>query len=85
MFEDETISIACPQCGFKNSLLVREIEHTSESHIVCQGCQVGVKVEASEFQNRLNEISKEVETMSLEARRAGKKIQNRIRKGDFQI
>jgi len=61
MFEDETIDIACPKCGFKNSLLVRDIEQHSETHIVCQGCKVGVKVEASEFQHRLNEINDEVE------------------------
>jgi len=85
MFEDETISIACPQCGFKNSLLVREFEQTSETQIVCQGCRVGIKVEASEFQRRLDEISNELETMSLEARQARRRSLNRIRKGDFQI
>jgi hypothetical protein len=82
MFEDETISIACPQCGFKNSLLVRELEHTAETRIACQGCQAGIKVEASEFQQRLNEINDELETMGVEARR---KSLNRTRKGDFQI
>ncbi len=82
MFEDETIDIACPKCGFKNSLLVRELEKTSEAHIVCQGCQVGVKVEAAEFQHRLNEINDEVEAMQAEARQTkGPKP----RKGDFQI
>jgi hypothetical protein len=64
MFEDETISIACPQCGFKNSLLVRQFERTSETRIVCQGCRVGITVEASEFQRRLNQISNELETIS---------------------
>jgi transcription elongation factor Elf1 len=85
MFEDETIGFACPQCGFKNSLLVRQFEQTSETMIVCQGCRVGIKVEASEFQRRLNQISIEVETMSFEARQARTKSLNRIRKGDFQI
>jgi hypothetical protein len=83
MFEDETISIAGPQCGFRNSLLVRELEQTSETRIACQGCRVGIKVE--EFQRRLNQISNELETMSLEARQARRKSLNRIRKGDFQI
>jgi len=82
MFEDETIDIACPKCGFKNSLLVRELEKTSETHIVCQGCQVGVKVEAAEFQHRLNEINDEVEAMEAEARHAKSP---KPRKGDFQI
>jgi hypothetical protein len=85
MFEDETISIACPQCGFKNSLLVRELEQASETRIACQGCRVGIKVDASEFQRRLSQIGNELETMSLEAREARRKSLNRIRKGDFQI
>jgi hypothetical protein len=84
MFEDETIVIACPKCGFKNSLLVRELEQTIETHIVCQGCRVGVKVEASEFQHRLNEINDEVESMQVQARQAGQKSP-KPRKGDFQI
>jgi Fe2+ or Zn2+ uptake regulation protein len=82
MFEDETINIACPKCGFKNALLVREIEQHSETHIVCQGCHVGVKVEAAEFQKRLNEINDEVENMQVQARQA--KLP-KPRKGDFQI
>ncbi len=82
MFEDETIDIACPKCGFKNSLLVREIEQHAETHIICQGCKVGVKVEASEFQHRLSEINDEVEAMQSEARQ-GKNP--KPRKGDFQI
>jgi len=85
MFEDETIDVACPKCGFKNSLLVREIEQTVETHIVCQGCRVGVKVEASEFRQRLNQISDEVESMTQEARQERTKSQSRLRKGDFQI
>ncbi len=84
MFEDETIVIACPKCGFKNSLLVRELEEASETHIVCQGCRVGVKVEASEFQHRLNEINDEVESMQVQARQASQK-NPKPRKGDFQI
>jgi hypothetical protein len=82
MFEDETVDIACPKCGFKNSLLVKEIEERGESHIVCQGCKVGVKVEAAEFQHRLHEIDDEVEAMQAQAREAGKP---KPRKGDFQI
>lgn len=82
MFEDETVNIACPKCGFKNTLLVQELEHTSETHIVCQGCHVGVKVEAAEFQHRLSEINDEVEAMELQARQARTP---KPRKGDFQI
>jgi hypothetical protein len=43
-----------------------------------------VKVEASEFQHRLNEINDEVEAMQVEARQADKKSP-KPRKGDFQI
>jgi len=82
MFEDETVDIACPKCGFKNSLLVRELEQSSETHIVCQGCKVGVKVEASEFRHRLSEINEEVEAMEVQARQAKSP---KPRKGDFQI
>ena len=77
--------LACPNCGFKNPLLVRELERSSETRIACQGCRVGIKLEASEFQQRLNQISNELEIMSLEARQARRKSLNRIRKGDFQI
>jgi hypothetical protein len=41
-----------------------------------------VKVEASEFQHRLNEINDEVEAMQVEARQAKSP---KPRKGDFQI
>lgn len=82
MFEDETIDVACPKCGFKNSMLVQELEHTSETHIVCQGCHAGVKIEASEFRHLLDEIDHEVQAMQDEARHATKP---KPRKGDFQI
>jgi transcription elongation factor Elf1 len=82
MFEDETVDIACPKCGFKNSILVRELEQAPEAHIVCEGCKARVKVEAAEFQHRLHEISDEVEAMEAEARLANRP---KPRKGDFQI
>ena len=82
MFEDETIDIACPKCGYKNSLLVRELEQTSETHIVCQGCRVGVKLEAAEFRKRLSEINDEIEAMEVRARQAKTP---KPRKGNFQI
>ena len=82
MFEDETVDIACPKCGFKNSIFVRELEQSTEAHIVCEGCKARVKVEAAEFQHRLHEISDEVEAMEAEARLA---TRPKPRKGDFQI
>jgi transcription elongation factor Elf1 len=84
MFDDETVDIACPKCGFKNSLLVRELEQSSEKHIVCQGCKVGVKLETAEFRQQLNKINDEVEAMEVEARQQGRKRPPR-RKDNFQI
>ena len=49
MFEDETVDITYPKCGHLNSILVREFEAASESHIVCVSCKAAVKVEAHEF------------------------------------
>jgi transcription elongation factor Elf1 len=82
MFEDETVDIACPKCGHMNTILVRELEQSTEAHIVCEGCKVHVKVEAAEFQHRLHEIEDEVEAMETQARQAGRP---KPRKGDFQI
>ena len=85
MFEDETIDIACPKCGQRNSLLVREIEAKAESHIVCEGCRAGVKIEAREFQQRLDHLRQELEDMQRKAQRESKKPNLRRAKGDFQI
>ena len=81
MFEDETVDVACPKCGHKNSILVRDFEESAETHFVCQKCQVGVRIEADEFRQRLDRVLKEVEDLEREAKRPAK----RKRKGDFQI
>ncbi len=83
MFEDETVDIACPNCGQKNSILVRDFEASAEAHISCHHCGVMVKVEAEEFQRRLVLLRKELEEIQREARRAGKS--RRPRKDNFQI
>ena len=82
MFEDETILVACPKCSFKNEVLVRELEKVSELHVACGGCKVGLKLEAKEFQHKLDAMREELEEMELEAKREKKP---RPRKGDFQI
>ena len=69
MFEDDTVDIACPKCGHKNSLLVREFEESAETHFVCQNCKVGVKIEANEFRQRLDQVLKEVQDLEREAAR----------------
>ncbi|HEV3112580.1 MAG TPA: hypothetical protein VGY99_19000 [Candidatus Binataceae bacterium] len=81
MFEDETVDVACPKCGHKNSILVRDFEESAETHFVCQKCHVGVRIEADEFRQRLDRVLKEVQDLEREAKRPAK----RRRKGDFQI
>jgi transposase-like protein len=81
MFEDETVDIACPNCGQKNSVLVRDFEANSEARISCHHCRAIVKVEAEEFRHRLAIVRHELEEIQLEARRKNR----RLRKDDFQI
>ncbi len=85
MFEDETVDIACPKCGQKNSILVRDFETSPEAHLTCQSCGVVVKIEAQEFRQRLDLVRKELEEIQLAARRATKRNVRRPRKDDFQI
>ena len=85
MFEDETVDVACPKCGHRNSILVREVEESAETHFVCQKCHVGVRIEADEFRQRLDRVLKEVEDLEREAARDAKRPAKRRRKGDFQI
>jgi hypothetical protein len=83
MFEDETVDITCPNCGQKNTILVRDFEANSEARVSCHHCRVMVKIEAEEFRRRLAFVRKELEEIQLEARRSGKS--RRPRKHDFQI
>ena len=85
MFEDDTLDITCPKCGHLNTLLVREVETKTESHIVCENCKVGVKIEAGEFQQRLDQVRKELEEMQREADSEGKTPKSRRSKDDYQI
>lgn len=85
MFEDDTVDIACPKCGHKNSILVREFEENARTQFVCKNCQVGVKIEAQEFRQRLDQVLKEVRDLEREAARDSKRPAKRPRKGDFQI
>jgi uncharacterized Zn finger protein (UPF0148 family) len=85
MFEDETVDIICPNCGHRNSLLIREVEAHTESHIICNSCKVGVKVEAQGFQRRLDEVRKELEDIEREAAAASKQPPPRRSKDDYSI
>ena len=84
-FEDQTIDIRCPNCGIVNSIPVREFEEHTESHLVCVSCKAGVKIEAHEFRQRLEEVRKELEEFELAATRDSRQKLKRPRKGDFEI
>ncbi len=83
MFEDETIDVACPKCNHRNPVLLREIEANDELHIICEKCKVGVKIEAKGFQQRLDEIRKELEEIQREAHLDNPRP--RRTKDDYQI
>ncbi len=85
MFDDETVDIACPKCGHKNSILVREFEEKAEAHFPCAGCGVGLKIDSGEFRERLERVKKELEDLEREASRDPRRTTRRTRKGDFQI
>jgi transcription initiation factor IIE alpha subunit len=85
MFEDQTVDVNCPKCGHLNTILVREFEAQAETHFVCEGCKTGVKVEGSEFHDRLGKLQKELEELEREAARDNRTKGRRPRKGDFQI
>jgi transcription elongation factor Elf1 len=85
MFEDETVDIHCPKCGHRNSLLVREVETKTESHIVCAGCKAGIKIEAKEFHQRLDQVRKELENIEREAHSQSQQPKPRQAKDDYQI
>ena len=84
MFEDETIDVDCPKCRHKNSILVRDFEQSAESHFVCEGCKLSIKVESAAFHDRLERLKKEVDDLEREAAEDAKKAR-RPRKDDFQI
>ncbi|HLI78972.1 MAG TPA: hypothetical protein VKV03_03255 [Candidatus Binataceae bacterium] len=84
MFEDETIDVKCPKCGHLNSILVHEIEEHAETHFTCVGCKAGVKLEASEFRQRLGKVRDELAELERDAARQAMKG-TRPKKGDFEI
>ncbi len=85
VFEDETVDIACPKCGHKNTVLVRDFEETARARIVCESCKVGLRIEADEFRERLERVRKEVEELERNAEQDAKRKPRQRRKGDFQI
>ena len=84
MFEDETVDLSCPQCGHRNSLLVRDFEESAEVHFKCASCQAGVHIEAAEFRQRLDQVRMELEQLERAASREAKPKPRRA-KGDYQI
>ena len=84
MFEDETVDVACPKCGHLNSILVHEFEESAETHFVCVGCNVGVRIEAKEFRQRLGQVRDELAELERGAARDAMKGK-RPKKDDFEI
>jgi hypothetical protein len=84
-FEDQTVDILCPNCAHVNPVPVRDFEGHTESHLVCVSCNAGVKIEAQEFSQRLEEVRKELEELEFEATRESAQKIKRPRKDDFQI
>jgi hypothetical protein len=63
---------------------VHEFEEHAETHFVCIGCKVGVRVEANEFRQRLSQVRDELKELERGAAREAKK--GRLpKKGGFQI
>jgi uncharacterized Zn finger protein (UPF0148 family) len=85
MFEEETVDISCPKCGHRNSLMVREVEAQTESHIVCGNCGVGVKIETQGFRERFVQVRKELKEIERQALRESKKPKARPTKDDYSI
>ncbi len=85
MFEDETIRIACPCCGFKNQFLVKEFEGVSELRAPCEGCKARLKIEAYGFRERLHRIAGELEAMRFPIEERREKSARRAGTIDFQI
>jgi hypothetical protein len=67
-----------------NSIIVHEFEAHAEIHFVCVGCKVGVRIEANEFRQRLNQVRDELAELERAAASEAKKGK-RPKKGDFQI
>jgi phage FluMu protein Com len=84
MFEDETVDVRCPKCGHLNSILVHEFEEHAETHFVCVGCKVGVRIEASEFHERLSKVRDELAELERSAARDAMRGK-RPKKDDFEI
>lgn len=83
-FEDQTIDIRCPSCSHINSVPVREFEEHTVTHLLCPSCKAGIKIEADEFRQHLDEVRQELEEFEREAMRESRPPK-RPRKGDFQI
>jgi len=66
-------------------MLVREVEAKSESHIVCEKCKIGIKIETRGFQERLDQVRKELEEIQREAHSESHKPSPRRPKDDYQI
>ena len=61
--------VACPKCGHLNSVLLHEFEESAETHFVCVGCKVGVRLvpDPKATEAARNEVSGDKVLMSSDA------------------
>lgn len=84
MFEDETVAIACPNCGHKNHVLVRDPESTAETMVVCSNCHKTIKIELEGFHRHLDQVRAELDAIQHDAAPPKKKPSSSS-KDDYQI
>jgi len=84
MFEDETVAIACPNCGHKNALLVKEAETVPEAEVICVHCHQTIKIELEGLHRHLDEVRAELDAIQRDAV-APKKKPGSSSKDDYQI
>ncbi len=82
MFEDETVTVACPNCGYKNPVLLREAESALETSIVCNHCHKAIKIGLEGFHRHLDQVRAELDAIQHDAAAPKKKPGS---KDDYQI
>ncbi len=84
MFDDETVSLACPSCGHKNPILIRDAESAALTTFVCGGCRKILKIDLEGFHRHLDHVRAELDKIQNDAA-AAKKRQGPGSSDDYQI
>jgi hypothetical protein len=74
MFDDQTFNIPCPECSYKTAITVRELRNHSDPEIVCGGCGRAIRIEASDFRNKLKEVEESWDDLQKKLKNFGWKI-----------